>query len=76
MNKTKHPMKYPILTWLFVSISLFASAQSHVNHEIIVMLQPTATWDKFEHQLLSINNINISNQEIKYKRIEIKKVLS
>lgn len=69
-------MKYSILTWLFVSLSIIVSAQEYVEQEVVVMLQSTSTWTKFEQQLLSVNNPNIFQQENNNNTIEIKKVLS
>jgi hypothetical protein len=47
-----------------------------VEQEILVMLQPNATWAKFKHQLYTINNTNNFQQESANNKIEIKKVIS
>lgn len=73
-------MKHPVLISLFVSLSIFASAQDYVKQEVIVMLQPTATWAEFEHQLLSNDLTNNFQQESENSNnsnnIKIKKILS
>lgn len=68
-------MKYPVLIWLFVSLSIIASAQDFAKGELIVMLQSTSTWAKFEQQLLSTNTTNSYQQE-NTNPVVIKKIIS
>jgi len=68
-------MKYPVLIWLFVSLSLSAVAQEYKEREVVVMLEPHTDWIKFEQQLLALEATNYFQQENNDK-IEVKKVIS
>lgn len=61
--------------WLFVSLSIIASAQNYVKHEVVVMLQSNTTWTDFEKQLPDVNIIN-SSQRKNSNKIEIKEIVS
>lgn len=76
-NKIKTTMKYPLLIWLFVSLSFSTAAQEYVEQEILVMLQPTSTWAIFKEQLHLMNRGNRVQQENDDNgNIKIKKIIS